>query len=128
MFDYKLFRPGQPLVNGSFVMCEQVMLHWHILRVTSIRSRATLPCTTYHRRCSPAATLPAVRCAVACAISSATSDNRVYDPYLFNVSGFALWEQQYGSYFSFTETPRAQIFRRQYQEVIESIRVGVYDR
>ena len=45
----------------------------------------------------------------------------MYDANLFNISGFAEWERQYGSYFSFSETPRAQIFRRQFQNVVECV-------
>lgn len=40
------------------------------------------------------------------------SYNIPYFPYIFNISGFPEYVQKYGSWFSYTGSPRAKIFKR----------------
>ena len=47
------------------------------------------------------------------------TDNQVFDYFLRNISGADELVAKYGSYYTYTDTPRAQIFRRNASDVVE---------
>ena len=48
-------------------------------------------------------------------------DNQVFDYFLRNISGADELAAKYGYYYTYTETPRAQIFRRNASSVVELV-------
>jgi len=45
------------------------------------------------------------------------SYNIPYFPYIYNISGYPAYEKQYGAQFSYTDCPRAKIFKRDFKTV-----------
>jgi len=83
-FDYKLFKPSSALVNGTFVIAEQIPGH---IVATDLSSK--LDKDRYFG-----------------------SYNTAYDPQIREWSGANVAEQKYGNWFNYAKTARAQIFAR----------------
>jgi len=93
VLDYKLFVPGSqgPLPAGLLVVSEQVPGY-----VVSADVTSTLEEKGYW-----------------------ASYNIPYFPFIFNISGYPSYVSQYGDFFSYTDCPRAQIFRRDQDTVTD---------
>lgn len=93
--DYKLFTPGQPLRDGLFTVLEQIpgTVYWED-RTDTLRN------TSYW-----------------------SSYNIAYYPHIYNMSGAMDAFIKYGDFFSYTHSPRSNIFRRDHHKVndIESM-------
>ena len=89
VIDYKLFTPGEPLRDGLFTVLEQIpgQIHWE-------DKTETLRTTSYW-----------------------SSYNIAYYPDIYNISGTYDSYLKYGDFFSYTMSPRAQIFRRDHVKV-----------
>jgi len=82
--DYNLFTPGKPLPDGLLWIAEQIPGYVYTADVTN-----------YLR------------------VGYWESFNVPFNPYIYNVSGFAALAAQYGNGYSYSMCPRATIFRRQ---------------
>eukprot|EP00042_Codosiga_hollandica_P042942 m.401136 g.401136 ORF g.401136 m.401136 type:complete len:559 (+) comp56440_c0_seq2:369-2045(+) len=89
ILDYKQFRPGHKLTNGTFWLCEQVPGY-----IRSNDLSDLLQTQGYYG-----------------------SYNAAYDPVIRNVSGSDADEAKFGPWFSYNATARALIFARGYQNV-----------
>lgn len=83
-FDYNLFTPGSDLKPGSFIIAEQIPGY---IRTTDLSAKVQED--RYFG-----------------------SYNVAYDPFIRQMSGSDLNTQKYGDWFSYNETARAQLFRR----------------
>jgi len=83
VLDYKLFRPGQPIVANTLWVVEQI----------PNLSRSSDVSATLNNGAWPSYNVP-------------------YDAVIYNVSGFYDAWQRFGDQYSYTKCPRAQIFAR----------------
>lgn len=89
--DYKKFVPGEPLIDGLFTVLEQL----------------------------PGQTVWEDKTDVLRAQSYWPSYNLAYYPYVYNITGTYDAFEKYGSFFSYDESPRASIFRRDQSKVVD---------
>jgi hypothetical protein len=89
VIDFKLFTPGEPLRDGLFTVLEQIpgQVRWE-------DKTETLRTTSYW-----------------------SSYNIAYYPDIYNISGTYDSYVEYGDFFSYTMSPRSQIFRRDHGKV-----------
>ena len=89
VIDFKLFTPGEPLRDGLFTVLEQIpgQVRWE-------DKTETLRTTSYW-----------------------SSYNIAYYPDIYNISGTYDSFVEYGDFFSYTMSPRSQIFRRDHGKV-----------
>ena len=89
--DFNLYAPGQALADGLLWVAEQIPGYVHAADVTQV-----LRDTGYW-----------------------ASYNTPYFVDVFNMSGFAAMEREFGPFFSYNDTSRAEIFRRQQSAVVD---------
>jgi len=89
ILDYNLFKPGKPLVNGTFWLCEQIP--------GTIRSNDLSQYLQENGYFG--------------------SYNAAFDPVIRNLSGADLEAQQMGPWFTYNATARALIFKRASNEI-----------
>lgn len=91
VLDYKLFTPGEPIIPGTLLILEQLP---GIVEVADMS--VFLQEKTYW-----------------------ASYNLPYFPYIFNMSGTRESYEKFGSWFSYDGAPRAQMFKRDHNKVVD---------